>query len=228
MSNKYKKRREKQEKKKAVPKSKVVAHLDTPNKSTQPAGALILKTWKVLNTGKCDWNDGEVTAEFVKGDSALLVEGFEVMQVESTKMNGAAFINCMLQVPTVPGRYVVIYKLAYNGKRFGEQLRTVIFVKEPEQKPVAPEKEEEERGVIEDLEEEEIPYVEERKEDVEEEIPAPQVVVEPVPEPAAEAFAFPVRLANLVGMGFQENTSKAALVATNGDMPQALELLLQA
>jgi len=223
------KQAQKQEKKKISPNSKVVAHLETDEKSTQLPGALVLKTWKVLNTGKCVWNDGEVTAEFVKGDAALVVEGFEVMQVESTKMNGAAFINCMLQVPTIPGRYVVVYKLAYNGKRFGEKLRTVIFVKEPEQKPVVPEEEEEDRGVIEDFEEEEIPYVEERKEDVQEEIPAPQVIDEPVPaEPVLEAFAFADQLANLVGMGFQEDTSKTALVATNGDMPQALELLLQA
>lgn len=222
--------------------SKVVAHLNMDMKSTQEPGTTVCKTWKVLNTGTQDWKEGEVTAEFFKGDYVLVVDGFQIMQVEGTSSEGAAYINAMIQVPTVPGRYLVVYQLKHNGVRFGEKLRTIIFVKKAAEQ-------EEERGVIEDYQEEdmEIPYVdekqqvEEEKEQIEEKTePQEEVVfepvpVEPVPEPVQvpvpapeEPFAFSDQLASLVAMGFEDDTAKSCLVATNGNLQQALELLFQA
>lgn len=117
---------------KTVWDGKIVAHLDTDEKSTQKPGALVFKTWKVINTGNCLWNN--IHADFVKGDSALITEGYETLKVDETTPKGAAFIHTMLEVPKVPGRYVVVYRLINgDGKPFGPRLRCVIFVKPEKQ-----------------------------------------------------------------------------------------------
>jgi len=153
--NKNIKFKKKKEKKQPELDCRVVGHLNMDLKSAQQPGTNVCKTWKVVNTGKEEWKDGEVTVEFFKGDFALVVDGFQIMQVENTKSCGAAFINAMIQVPSVPGRYLVVYQMKHNGVRFGEKLRTVIFVKPEDKLQVV----EEERGVIEDFQEEDIPYV---------------------------------------------------------------------
>lgn len=167
-------KRQKKEWKNNKPKA-TVTHLETEEKSTQQPGSLVLKTWKVLNCGNTDWTD--VTAVFVKGDRCLIEDNFEVLYIDNTPANGAAYVNLMINVPTVPGRYVVVYRLMMNGKRFGQKLRSVIIVPDnaqPQPQPVeavAESEEDNDVGIIED-------YVEEQKEPVESQpVPVPAVPV---------------------------------------------------
>lgn len=211
----------KQEKKeKVICKADVVDHLDIDEKSVQNGGHVVLKTWKVKNTGNSAWGD-QVSVEFVKGDQVMVVPGYEVLRVDNTNPGDVAYVRTMLNIPTVAGRYVVIYRLKNaDGKKFGQKLRTIVIVEEPEE-------DDSDVGVIHDFNEGIDKDVFDDTESVAsavEAVPEPEIVE---PEPQKEVFEFAAEVSTLRSMGFDDiDMLKAVLVSVDGDVGRALNALL--
>jgi len=202
----------------------VVGHLDTEENSVQKAGSCVLHQWKVKNIGTQTWV-GDVLAVFNKGNETLVADGFEVLDVGEVQPGHVCYLPVMLNVPTLPGTYTVVYRMTNgNGKKFGEPLRVVIEVEDdspPNYEEIVSEPSSPLSAVpgsipktISDVPE----YVEpepEAEEEVEEAAPA-------------EPFAHAAELEQLKGMGFvmDEEVMKSVLVATKGDIGQAISLLM--
>merc|ERR1719348_1497333 len=103
----------------------VTGHLDADEKSVQKAGATVLKTWKVKNTGTVAWSEDTI-AIFHSGNQSLVVPGYEVIQVGSLEPNDVAYIRCMLSVPDVEGTFSLTYRLSGPKGKFGGRLTTEI------------------------------------------------------------------------------------------------------
>jgi len=199
----------------------VTGHLDMEETSQQVAGAIVLKTWKVKNTGSVAWPESTM-AVFHTGNESVICPGYEVIQVGAVEPNDVAYIRCMLSVPEVEGSYSLTYRLSDSvvGK-FGGRLMTQIDVMEK------PAQKEEEPVVAEvgipqaiDLAEAEI----EAEERVMKEPSAPA----PAPKEPAKPFEFQKQKEQLKMMGFDmdDETLDSVLVACKGDIGQAISLLM--
>jgi len=200
----------------------VVGHLDTEENSVQKAGACVLHQWKVKNIGTQTWV-GDVLAVFHKGNESLVADGFEVLDVGEVQPGHVCYLPVMLNVPTLPGTYTVVYRMTNGINKFGEPLRVVIEVEDdspPNYEEIVSEPSAPLSAVpgsipktISDVPE----YVEPEPEAEEE--------VEAAP---AEPFAHAAELEQLKGMGFvmDEDVLKSVLVATKGDIGQAISLLM--
>jgi len=215
--------------------AEVVGHLDTDEKSVQKPGSSVVKTWKVKNTGTEAWGENTM-AVFLCGNKSLVVPGFEFLQVEPTLPGHVAYIHCMLQAPDVPGTYSLCYRLANMSGKFGSKMMTefevvaenqgalneststietaITFTSEPGSNSEIPKE-------IEDHKEEVVASVAEL------EIPAPSA---PFPSTKTDKtkFKYAVELEQLKSMGFEmpEETLESVLVATKGDIAQAISLLM--
>merc|ERR1719291_606564 len=199
-----------EKKEKAVYKADVIDHLDVEEKSIQSGGNVVLKTWKVKNTGNVKW-DEKISIEFVKGDEAVVVEGYEILRVDETQPGDVAYVRTMLNVPTIAGRYHICYKFKNpDGKKFGQKLRSIVIVEEPEEDSDVPELAEDNESIASAVEE--MPELE------------PPVQE---PEPVREDFVYAQQLTQLSGMGFDDtDMMKAVLVSVDGDVGRALNALL--
>merc|ERR1719333_2039449 len=119
--------------------SLVTGHLDMEEMSQQIAGAMVLKTWKVKNTGAVAWPEDTI-AVFHTGNESVICPGYEVIQVGAVDPNDVAYIRCMLAVPEVEGSYSLTYRLSGpTVGKFGGRLMTQIDVMEkPAQKEEEP------------------------------------------------------------------------------------------
>merc|ERR1719507_436040 len=77
------------------PKAKLEAHLDMDQKSVQKAGACVLKTWKVKNTGHATWAE-DTFISFQKGHERLIQPGYEVVSVGAVEPGQVAYVRIML------------------------------------------------------------------------------------------------------------------------------------
>jgi len=206
-----KKQAKAEKKDKPVFKADVVDHLDVEEKSIQAGGNVVLKTWKVKNTGNATWDD-KTSIEFIKGDQAVVVEGYEILRVDETQPGDVAYVRTMLNVPTVPGRYSVVYKFKNSdGKKFGQKLRSIVIVEEPEEDSDVPELAEDNQSIASAVEE----------------MPELEQPVQEEPEPVKEDFVYAQQLTQLRGMGFDDtDMMKAVLVSVDGDVGRALNALL--
>jgi len=192
-------KKEKKEKKTQRFASEVVAHLDAEEVQKALPGTMLLKTWKVKNTGTATWSE-ETVASFVKGREEVVAPDCRIVPVGTVDPEEVAYIRSMFQVPMVPGKYKVVFRLNNpEAGKFGAPMKSFVVVEEPAEE------------VAEESESEEIPYVEE----------VPQKVEEPAPEP----FRYQSSLNSLLAMGFPEDESKNVLVAVEGDVNRALEIL---
>lgn len=215
----------------------VVGHLDSEETSVQTAGSCVLHQWKVKNIGTQTWV-GDVLAVFHKGNESVVADGFEVLDVGEVQPGHVCYLPIMINVPSVPGTYTVVYRMANGkGQKFGEPLRCVIEVEDEVALPTYEEvasspapssplsavpgsipqtindaPEVDEPVVI-------VPYRKLQKKEAGEE------VVEAAP---AEPFAFATELQQLKDMGFMndEETLKSVLVVTKGDLGQAISALM--
>lgn len=205
-----KKQAKAEKKEKAVYKADVIDHLDVEEKSIQSGGNVVLKTWKVKNTGNVKW-DEKISIEFVKGDEAVVVEGYEILRVDETQPGDVAYVRTMLNVPNVSGRYHICYKFKNpDGKKFGQKLRSIVIVEEPEEDSDVSELAEDNESIASAVEE--MPELE------------PPVQE---PEPVKEDFVYAQQLTQLSGMGFDDtDMMKAVLVSVDGDVGRALNALL--
>merc|ERR1712109_301763 len=176
--------------------SEVVDHLDLDENSTQVAGTYVLKTWKVKNTGTSAWSE-ETIATFKKGNEKMVTpDSFNVL-VGAVQPGDVTYIRAMFAIPEDAGTHKVVYRLqAPEAGKFGAPMKTFITVE-----PVA--------------------------EEAEEPVPEPAIEEEPVPSaPVEEVFQFAEELKSLQNMCFGIEQSKAALVATEGDITGAIAILL--
>jgi hypothetical protein len=198
------KKAKKQQKKVAKQRfaSEIVSHIDTEETQTAEPGTMLLKTWKVKNVGTAAWSE-ETIASFVKGREAVVAADCRLVQVGAVAPEEVVYIRTMFQVPTAPGKYKVIFRLNNpEAGRFGSPMKSFIIVEEPESEPIEDEK------------------IAAEVEEVYEEPAAP---AEPQPEP----FRFQTACDQIVAMGFSEENTKSILVAVEGNVERALEILMQ-
>lgn len=196
----------------------VTGHLDMEETSQQIAGAMVLKTWKVKNTGAVAWPEDTI-AVFHTGNESVICPGYEVIQVGAVDPNDVAYIRCMLAVPHVEGSYSLTYRLSGPAVgKFGGRMSTEIEVsKKPAEikEPL-----ESEVGIPRaiDLAEAEI----EEEEGVMKEPSAP------APKELEQPFQFQQQKQQLKMMGFEmdDETLDSVLVACKGDIGQAISLLM--
>jgi len=206
----------------------VTGHLDTEEKSVQKAGATVLKTWKVQNTGTETWSE-DTMAIFHSGNKTLLVPGYEVIQVGSLEPNHVAYIRCMLSVPEVAGTYSLTYRLSGPKGKFGGRLMTEIEVSETEE---AKETTDEPKVTFTSEPGNNIPKAIDLADDAEEEPEVKAVPQSSKPsapsEPEKKLFQFQKQKDQLKLMGFEmdDETLESVLVACKGDIGQAISLLM--
>jgi len=177
--------------------SEVVAHLDLDERSTQVAGTYVLKTWKVKNTGTQAWSS-ETIATFKKGNREMITPDSMNVIVGTVNPGEVTYIRAMFAIPEQAGTHKVVYRLqSPESGKFGCPMKTFVTVES-----VKPE-----------------PEVEESQ---------PEPVVEPAaePEPEEEAFPYGEALTTLQSMGFDAEQCKSVLLATEGNVQAAFELLL--
>lgn len=120
--------------------SKVVAHLDLEETSTQVPGTFVLKTWKVKNTGTVAWSEDTI-ATFKKGAKDVVTPDSMNVTVGSVAPGEVTYIRAMFSVPQNAGKYKVVYRLqAPEAGKFGAAMKTVIIVEsseEPKPEPIA-------------------------------------------------------------------------------------------
>lgn len=205
---------------------KVMDHLDLAEESVQVAGTTVLKTWKVKNTGTETWSEDTIVS-FVKGSANLVVDSYAVVAVGSLAPGDVAYIRAMFQVPTAPGKYFLTYRLfAPEQGKFGQKLRTVIVVEEPQVEEVEEEVVSQPKPVAvnEDNDEEEQDSIESAVEVVEETNEPEEAEVEP--------FQYQAELDQLQAIGFSaylpEDELKAILVVAEGNVELAVDMVLAA
>jgi len=219
----------KKECKKSLKKEKyaaeVVSHLDSEETSTQKPGTCVLHQWKVKNFGTEMWT-GDVLATFAKGNRSIVAEGFDVLQVGEVQPGHVCYLPAMLNVPTLPGTYTAVFRMTTaDGKRFGEPLRVVIEVEddmppkyeEAKEMPASP------QPSFSSIPGNNIP----KSIDIDVPKEQPKVVEEETVEAVPEAFDYAVELQMLKDMGLEndEETMKSVLVAVQGDIAQAIDML---
>jgi len=200
----------------------VVGHLDTEERSVQKAGSCVLHQWKVKNIGTQTWV-GDVLAVFNKGNETLVADGFEVLDVGEVQPGHVCYLPVMLNVPTLPGTYTVVYRMTNGSMKFGEPLRVVIEVEDdspPNYEEIVSEPSAPLSAVPGSIPKtiSDVPEFVEPEPEAEEEVEAAP----------AEPFAHAAELEQLKGMGFvmDEDVLKSVLVATKGDIGQAISLLM--
>jgi len=200
----------------------VVGHLDTEENSVQKAGSCVLHQWKVKNIGTQTWV-GDVLAMFHKGNESLVADGFEILDVGEVQPGHVCYLPVMLNVPTLPGTYTVVYRMTNGSNKFGEPLRVVIEVEDdspPNYEEIVSEPSAPLSAVPGSIPKtiSDVPEFVEPEPEAEEEVEAAP----------AEPFAHAAELEQLKGMGFvmDEDVMKSVLVATKGDIGQAISLLM--
>lgn len=107
--------------------SKFLSHGNIPQHSTYLPKQILLKEWKLKNTGTKSWADCELI--FVKGDSQLLMQDTQRFAVAACEPGEETNVTAMINTPEKPGRYKAVFRMqklgvnmSANGQRFGGQL----------------------------------------------------------------------------------------------------------
>jgi len=203
-----------------------ITHLDLAERAVLVPSSSQLKTWKVKNTGDSMWDDNTV-AVLTKGNKSIVVPGFEKVHVGAVEPNSVAYIRVMLQVPETAGDYSVTYRLAapVNGK-FGKPLRTAITVEEEKVEFV----DSPPQSAVQDIHERQnsgpdfnsLPALIEDDQAIED---LAEEIVEPA-KPVQPAFAYSEQLTDVLQLGFPEEASRNALIAAEGNVAEAVNILL--
>jgi len=212
----------------ADPTARLVGDMSLPAQSVLPPAQAVTKVWEVENPGPAAWPAG-VHVVAVSG-AALAVQpataAADAVVAAATGERVAVALDVVS--PTEPGRYQQYFRLATaQGIHFGPPLCIDVVVQAPPQLPQP----------------QLVPVVAVAQESVHEPAviqpqPAPvAAVVPPVMAPVTPAAAVPAagvdaehplaaKVAIMQGMGFSVERAQAALVATDGQVGQAVELLL--
>jgi hypothetical protein len=100
-----------------------VADVTVPDGTRLDAGVSFMKTWRVKNTGKCDWKQGAVIA-FESGDKLGSVSTVPVGAVSTGKQ---VDISVPMRSPQQGGNYTSVWRMQDGtGRFFGERLSALI------------------------------------------------------------------------------------------------------
>lgn len=223
MKQKYKemKKVHKEEKKTHKPRAELCAHQDCEEVTTQKPGTTYLHTWQVRNTGFQDWQE-ETVALFTSGNHGMIEEGYSAIEVSTIEAGFVAHICVVINVPIVPGTYSAVYRLSTPKGKFGPRMRVVVEV--PSVVEVAPIAFSSEPGSIPKVIDDVV-------------VAAPSAPAQPfivddakavVEEPKKEEMKFQKEIGQLKSMGFNRDndTLQGVLIATKGNLEQAVALLL--
>merc|ERR1712173_214366 len=182
--------------------SEVISHLDLDEVSTQQPGSYALKTWKVKNTGTVSWSEDTI-ATFKRGYKDMVSADSMNVVVGSVAPGEVTYIRAMFAIPSEAGEYNVVFRLqAPDAGKFGAPMKTKVFV------------------------EKDVEVSEDESEEPEPSAPVQEFKEEPVPEPEEEPFIHQPGLESIVLMGFSPEQAKNVLIATEGNVEAALNLLL--
>jgi tetratricopeptide (TPR) repeat protein len=96
-----------------------LADVTIPDDTTVEAGGSFVKTWRIRNSGTCDWGHGHQLV-FVEGDQMGTVDSVEVPE---TAPGEAAEISVELVAPAEPGRYRGYWQMSFgDDQRFGDRV----------------------------------------------------------------------------------------------------------
>lgn len=102
-----------------------VADVTIPDYSPIAPGARFDKTWRVRNTGPCDWGDG-VRLRYASGAKLDAADGQPVRAIGSGAITD---ITVPMRAPDSPGTYTGVWQLVDpQGQPFGQKLTVVIEV----------------------------------------------------------------------------------------------------
>ena len=107
-----------------------IADVSYPDGTQVPAGTTILKTWRIKNTGPCDWS-GDYTLTFGWGGAgtdwnASSPVGFG----NPIKVGQTLDISIELHIPQIPGEYFAVFRTRNADEfYFGPSLTIKIVVK---------------------------------------------------------------------------------------------------
>jgi hypothetical protein len=105
-----------------------VADVTVPDNTQFAPGTAFVKTWRVRNSGTCDWEAGTQLA-FASGDQ---MGGPASVSVTATVAGGETDISVNLTAPASPGTYKGNWQLqAPDGTRFGSIIYAKIVVPAP-------------------------------------------------------------------------------------------------
>jgi len=198
-----------------------VVHLDLAERAVLNPGSSQLKTWKVKNTGKTIWAE-DTWAVLCKGNKSLIMPGFEKVVVGALEPNDVAYIRVMITVPEDVGEYSVTYRLCAPviGK-FGVPLRTVVTVEEEQEFVDSPPASAQNSVINQDAHRSDFNALPALIEDdfIEE-------LAEEIVEPVQPAFQYADALLTLQEFGFPVDQAKNALIASKGNVEQAINTLL--
>jgi len=234
-------------------KGEVVGHLDNEENSVQFAGSIMLKTWKVKNTGDVAW-PADTIAVFRKGNKSMVQD--DELLIGAVEPNDVAYVRCVLNVPELKGAYHVCYNLkCLEVGNFGSPLISRVEVLKDYEIDDSDDSDTMDTAVrdslanspdVDDIKKQEIKVVQDAKgnhiidltqydnpldiiglDDNVNEVPP-----KPANAPSAPAANAPLEyskeLEQLKQMGFQsdDETLHSVLIACNGDLGQAIQLLM--
>jgi hypothetical protein len=109
-------------------KASYVADVTVPDGQQYDKNAAFTKTWKVKNTGSCDWQTG-VALAFESGER---MEGPDSVSVGALKAGGELEVSVPMKSPAQDGNYKGVWRFKNpQGQAFGEQLTVVIVSGNP-------------------------------------------------------------------------------------------------
>jgi hypothetical protein len=134
---------------KPLPRAEFVSDVNLPDRCAVPPNTVLVKTWKMTNTGTEMWPEG-VKLVFVKGNHELLLNAQEEFPVKRAAAGETCDISVVLTTPANPGRVTAYFRLmTAEGEKFGHRVWADFIVTTEEEKkaPVEEKKKEEKKDV---------------------------------------------------------------------------------
>ena len=111
-----------------------VADVTIPDGTVLAPGATFVKTWRVRNSGTCDWKDGTQSV-FADGDQ---MRGPAAVSVPATAANATADITVNLTAPTLPGKYTGRWRMrSPDGTVYGGLTVVIVIPGTPTPTPTS-------------------------------------------------------------------------------------------
>lgn len=108
-----------------TPSSIFITDVTVPDGTSFAPGTPFVKTWRVLNSGSCTWDNG-YSIVFTGGEQ---LNGQSPSPIPRTAIGEQADVSVSMFAPSTPGTHAGIWQLqASNGQRFGTLLTVSINV----------------------------------------------------------------------------------------------------
>lgn len=102
-----------------------VADVTVPDNTKMSPGQKFTKTWKVKNSGTCDWENG-FQFRFIGGEA---MSGITLKLEKTVKPGAETELSVALTAPTTPGTYRSNWRMSTeSGAYFGDEVYVLIVV----------------------------------------------------------------------------------------------------